>query len=251
MAITSLFINGTLPVIPGMKKLSDFEMPDIFEGLPLPAVNWRAGYFFGPKNPQMAANLLFPEHSGEAFNSPVRSDFGATFNAQSYIDTAIKLPAYVSVAGVIRRPPVSTETTFILTDFTGTAAAGNGLAVAVRSSGKLALYHQNGEAAPLLTEVDFPASVKVGDKAGFTVSVKDKVLIIAMYDPETETLNVKNAATTYARMESVRSALIGAKYSNNTATSVEVRALLVAEGDIGVTSGQADHITLLKYLLSL
>lgn len=251
MAITSLFINGTLPVIPGMKKLSDFEMPDIFDGLPLPKLNWRAGYFFGHENPQLAANLLFPDASGAAINGPVRSDFGAAFNAQSYIDTTLKLPAVVSIAGIIRRPPVSTETTFILTDFTGAAAAGNGLAVAVRSSGKLALYHQNGEAAPQLTEVDFPASVNVGDPVGFTISVKEKTLTIAIYDPATETLNVKNAVTAYDRAESVRSALVGAKYTNNTTTSVEIRTLLVAEGDIGVTNGQADHITLIKYLLSL
>ncbi|MCI4413839.1 hypothetical protein GSE38_07985, partial [Klebsiella variicola] len=86
--ITSIFINGALPVVDGMKRLSDFTVINLFDGFPeLSDGTPYAGYCFAQDVPDIANNSFNFEKQATITGSLDNSKGYVSVNVDNYIDT--------------------------------------------------------------------------------------------------------------------------------------------------------------------
>lgn len=246
MAVTSIFINATLPVISGMKKLSDFEMQNYFSDIPATAAAWSAGFYFGDDNNDITSNSFDLGSAATVTGTPVRNGDYLTLSGAGYLDTGLKMPASFSFAGTLKRPATATASSWICTDFMGSGASGSGFAVGI-ANGQLVVGNQNGESTLPRAFIDIPASIAVGGDMGIVAYIQGTTLYGAIYNPVTQTLVSATATSGNARVASTRNALLGAKYDLPPATSIQLKTALLTPGDIGT---DAQKLALLQYLLA-
>lgn len=247
--ITSIFINGEIPFVEGMKKLSDFEFKNWFADFPvLGSATPFAAYYFGAEATDITANNLNINSQATQYGTLDNSHGYIAVNTDNYLDTGYKAPAAITVGALIRRPPAAGSTVWFLADFAG-SSAGVGFAVGVSTAGRLVAAGQNsGATAAALAQVDFPASIAVGDFVALTAYIRNGTVTIAVYDPSAQNFQASSAGLTGTRAAGTNDILIGRKIDNNTSTtSTDVVSVVLIDGELST----AEHLVVQQYLLNM
>ncbi|WP_407302669.1 hypothetical protein ACHQJB_12170 [Raoultella planticola] len=247
--ITSIKINGKIPVQPGMKKVDDFYVTNWFEDFPDTSSAPFAGFYFG----EYANNITYNSFDGgnpavqygELNNEPGYIHA----NTINYLDSKKKATLALTIGARILRPATPSGDLWFVADFSGSGAAGSGFAVGVGSNGRLRVAAQNtGASTAIIAEVDFPASISVGDIVAVTASIKDGSLIISVYDPTTNASISGASGLSGTRTVGTTNILIGRKPDNNfTTLSTDISAIVMLNGSL--TS--AEHLSVQRYLYSM
>lgn len=247
--ITSIFINGKIPFVEGMKNLSDFEFKNQFVDFPvLASATLFAAYYFGAEATDITANNLDINSQATQYGTLDNSPGYITVNTDNYLDTGYKAPAAITVGALIRRPPGAGSTVWFLADFAG-STNGIGFAVGISTSGRLVVAGQNsGATAAALAQVGFPASIAVGDFVALTAYIRNGTVTIAVYDPSAQNFQASSAGLTGTRAAGTNDILIGRKIDNNTSTtSTDVGSVVLIDGELST----AEHLAVQQYLLNM
>ena len=248
--ITSIFINGALPVVDGMKRLSDFTVINLFDGFPeLSDGTPFAGYCFAQDVPDIANNSFNFEKQATITGSLDNSKGYVSVNVDNYIDTNEKASQKLTVAGLFRRPLAPAGSLYFISDFSGADANATGFAIGVATNGKLRVAAQNaGVAQVSVADVDFPSSIAVGDYCAFTAFIRNSTITVAVYDPVRQQYNSTPVGLGGERKAGTRNILIGRKHDNNaTALSNDVAAVVLIDGELT----PAEHLAVQKYLYNM
>ncbi|WP_232551159.1 hypothetical protein [Klebsiella michiganensis] len=248
--ITSIFINGTLPVVDGMKNLNDFIISNWFEDFPaLSAATPYAGYHFGQYVTDINNNSFNSENPATVSGSLNNSNGYISVNVDNYLDTNEKAALNLTVGGCFKRPEVPSGSLFFISDFTGTGSDAIGFAIGVSAAGKLRAAAQNaGVAQTSIADVDFPSSIAVGDYCAFTAFIRNGMVTIAVYNPVTQQYDSTAVGLSGDRAAGTKNVLIGRKQDNNaTSLSCDVRSVVLINGGLST----AEHVAVQQYLLNM
>ncbi|HDY7399538.1 hypothetical protein [Klebsiella michiganensis] len=247
MPISSIFIDGALQVIPGMKTLDDFIITNWFSDFPTVDGTKLGGYYFGTPVSNLAMN---------SFNNAAPATLNGSFdNSQGYInvdvnnylDTTLKAPVALKVLAVIKRPANPSVATYFISDFSGTGTTGVGFGLGIATDGKLRMVGQN-DATTAVASVDFPSSVAVGDLCAIAAHVIQGAVYVAIYNPVTATYVAGNASMSGTRVVGTKNILIGRKTDNNTSTaSTAIKSAVLINGEI---TG-AQQLAAMQYMLAM
>lgn len=249
MSITSIYIDGKLPVIPGMKTLDDFTVKNWFPDFPTTDGVPYAGYYFGPQTHDITLNS-FDNTIPLSVVGSVNNDSGfVTVGTDNYLNTHEKAPVAVTVAACFIRPTTPAANSWFLADFAGSGLGSTGWAVGIGANGKLRLAAQVADQAnATVAELDFPTSVPVGNECAITAFIRQGTITVTVYNPSTQTY-VSNAVTLPGtRAAGTNDILIGRKVDNNSSTAtIEVKAVVLINGSL--TTSQ--HVAVQQYLLGM
>ncbi|HBR2359771.1 hypothetical protein AAHV69_27190 (plasmid) [Klebsiella pneumoniae] len=248
--ITSIFINGILPVVDGMKKLSDFTLINWFEDFPaLSTATPYAGHFFGQDVADITNNSFNLENPATIIGTLDNSNGYVSVNTDNYLDTNEKATLDLTVGGCFKRPAVPSGSLFFISDFSGIGADATGFAIGVGANGKLRAAAQNaGVAQTSIADVDFPSSIAVGDYCAFTAFIRNGTVTIAVYNPVTQQYESTAVGLSGNRAAGTKNVLIGRKQDNNaTSLSCDVRSVVLINGSLST----AEHIAVQQYLLNM
>ncbi|EPF1298333.1 hypothetical protein ACSQOT_004851 [Klebsiella michiganensis] len=247
MPISSIFIDGALQVIPGMKTLDDFIITNWFSDFPTVDGTKLGGYYFGTPVSNLAMN---------SFNNAAPATLNGSFdNSQGYInvdvnnylDTTLKAPVPLKILAVIKRPSNPTAATYFISDFSGTGTGGVGFGLGIATDGKLRMTGQN-DTTTAIASVDFPSSVAVGDLCAIAAHVIQGSVYVAVYNPTTATYVAGNASMSGTRAAGTKDILIGRKTDNNTSTtSIAIKSAVLINGEI---TG-AQQLAAMQYMLAM
>lgn len=249
MSITSLFINAELPVIPGMKTLSDFSNKNWFRNLPSISAVPLSGYYFGTPVDDITLNSFDNNKPltlvGSVTNAGGIIDVGST----NYADTGYKSPAAMTIATVFKKGATRGANTYFISDLSGTGTALFGFGLAISTTGNITLAGQNsGQSGPTYANANFNASSAVGDLVGVVASVKNGTLYVAAYDPTTQTMSTGSAVLAGTYAAGVNNILIGRKTDNNTsALTTQVKSAILMNGEMT----PSEQVAVMQFMLSM
>lgn len=249
--ITSLFIDGVLPVIPGMKTLDDFNVTNWFLGLPASDATPKAGFYFGAAVTDIAYNS-FNANEPATVNGTLSNASGfITVNNTNFLDTHQKAPLATTICGVMKREATGSLNIHAIADFSGAASAAFGFTVGFAASGtQLFMAGQNiGVANPTYAYAAFPASVPVDANFAFVASITNGAVAVDVYDPSTDTvISATNTSITGTRVAGTKNILIGTKTDNNSNNANKrIKSALIMEGLM--TAAQKKDV--MKYLIAM
>lgn len=249
MSITSIYINGKLPVIPGMKTLADFTVKNWFPDFPDTDGIPYAGYYFGSQAHDITLNS-FDNSIPLTIVGSVNNDSGfATVGTDNYLDTNEKSPVAVTVAACFIRPATPAANSWFLADFSGSGLGSTGWAIGIGANGRLRIAAQVADQANAsAAELDFPTSVPVGSLCAVTAFIRQGTITITVYNPELQ--NYVSSASTLpgTRLAGTHDVLIGRKVDNNaSAATTKILAVVLINGSLTT----AQHISVQKYLLAM
>ncbi|MGD7731138.1 hypothetical protein ACQCY9_25460, partial [Escherichia coli] len=90
MPISAIYIDAVLPVITGMKTLSDFDVSNWFIGLPTTGATPYAGFYFGDPVTDITYDS-YDQNNPAVINGTVNNTGGfITVNPSNYLDTRKK-----------------------------------------------------------------------------------------------------------------------------------------------------------------
>lgn len=249
MSITSIYIDGKLPVIPGMKTLDDFTVKNWFPDFPTTDGVPYAGYYFGPQTHDITLNS-FDNTIPLSVVGSVNNDSGfVTVGTDNYLNTHEKAPVAVTGAACFIRPTTPAANSWFLADFAGSGLGSTGWAIGIGANGRLRIAAQVAEQTnAAAAELDFPVSVPVGSLCAITAFIRQGTITITVYDPSLQ--NYVSSATPLpgTRVAGINDILIGRKIDNNTSTATtNIRAVVLINGSMTTTQ----HIAVQQYLLSM
>lgn len=247
--ITSIFNNGEFTFVPGMKKLSDFEVINWFDDFPALKAMPFAGYYFGKDATDIAINNFDLENAAVEYGSLDNKNGFISADVDNYLDTQVKAPLKLTIGARIRRPAVPSGSLWFIGDYSGLGATGVGFAVGVGVDGKLRAAAQNtGVAQTTIASVDFPASIAVGDVVALTAYIRNGTVTIAVYNPETQEYDSNAVGMGGERAEGTANIFIGRKVDNNATTlSTDIGAIVMIDGELTT----AEHIAVQQYLYNM
>ncbi|HBT3899248.1 TPA: hypothetical protein MEZ67_003396 [Klebsiella pneumoniae] len=249
MSITSIYIDGKLPVIPGMKTLADFTVKNWFTDFPVTDGTPYAGYYFGTPVHDITLNSFDNAVPLTIVGTVTNANGYATVGTDNYLNTHEKSPVSITAAACFVRPPTPAANMWFLADFAGSGLGSTGWAIGIGANGKLRLAAQVADQAnATVAELDFPASVPVGNECAITAFIRQGTITVTVYNPSTQTY-VSNAVTLPGtRAAGTNDILIGRKVDNNSSTAtIEVKAVVLLNGSL--TTSQ--HIAVQQYLLGM
>lgn len=246
MAITSIFINGELPVIANMKTLDDFIISNFFKDLPSTDATPFAGFYFGERTTDITINSFDSDVPATVKGTLSNASGYISVGITNYLDTMQTAPVALTMGASFRRPPVPTVNTWLVSDYSSTD--GVGFAFGVSTNGKLILGSQVAGSGYTATEIDFPSSIAVGDMCGVTCFIRNGTITVAVYNPTTDAYVSSAVAISGTRLAGAKNILIGCKHDNNTSTStLDVKAVLLMNGSLTT----AQHVAVQKYLIAM
>lgn len=249
MSITSIYIAGKLPVIPGMKTLADFTVKNWFPDFPATDGTPYAGYYFGTPVHDITLNS-FDNTIPLTVVGLVNNDSGfVTVGTDNYLDTNEKSPIAVTVAASFIRPTTPAANTWFLADFAGSGLGSTGWAIGIGANGRLRIAAQVADQInAAVAELDFPASVPVGSLCAITAFIRQGTITITIYDPSLQNYVSSAIPLPGTRVAGTNDILIGRKIDNNNSlATTNIRAVVLINGSMTT----AQHIAVQKYLLSM
>lgn len=249
MPITSIYIDGKLPVISGMKTLNDFTVKNWFPDFPSTDGTPYGGYYFGTPVHDITLNS-FDNTIPLTVVGTVNNDTGyVNVGTNNYLDTNEKSPVAISTAVCFVRPATPAANMWFLADFAGSGLGSTGWAIGIGANGKIRLAAQVAEQAnATVAEVDFPAAVTVGSECAVTAFIRQGTITITVYDPSTQ--NYVSSAVTLpgTRVAGTNDILIGRKVDNNSSVAtVSIKATVLINGSMTA----AQHVAVQQYMLAM
>lgn len=250
MPITSLFIDGVLPVIPGMKTLDDFNVTNWFLGLPESNATPKGGFYFGAAVTDITYNFF---NLGEpaTVNGTLSNASGfITADTNNNLNTHQKAPVSTTICGVMKRVATGGFNIQAIADFSGLGSTGLGFSVGFGSSGtELFIAGQNsGQATVAFASASFPSSVPVDANFAFVASITNGALAVDVYDPSTDTVLSGTNSLPGARVAGTKDIIIGAKPDNNVNNNItRIKSTLIMEGLMTAAQKKA----VMQYLIAM
>ena len=247
--ITSILIDGKIPFVSGMKKLSDFVVGNWFDDFPaLSSASPYAGYYFGQYTDNIAANS-FNADNPATINGNISNNNGyISVGVNDFLNTNEKATLNLTVGILVRRPPEPSGR-WIISDFTGSGAAGLGFALGTGDGGMVTIAAETVDSTFInLKTVAIPDSVGVGDFFAVTATVRQNNIIAAVYDPSTDNYVSATSDLNGTRAAGTLNILIGKKQDNNTSTSkTDILAAVLIDGALTTT----EHLEVQRFLMTL
>lgn len=247
MSITSIKINGVLPMVPGMKTLDDFIVTNWFPDFPSVTGSVIGGYYFGSAVNDITLNS-FNNAVPAVVNGNLENSAGyIRANQSNYLNTNLKTDGPTKIISVIRRPPAPTGgSCFFVGDFS--TSSNVGFALGIGTDGNLRMVAQTAGGALGVSYVSFPGSVAVGDLCVVAGHAYQNQVYSAVYDPDAQ--NYTGAlATLYGTLSAGSlDILIGRRQvGNNASSSVDIKSAVIISG--AVTG--SEQLAVMKYMLAM
>ncbi|HFE4497316.1 TPA: hypothetical protein ACF256_000629 [Klebsiella pneumoniae] len=247
--ITSIFIDAKLPIVPGMKKLSDFEVKNWFGEFPDVGGVPYAGYYFGRYSRDITLNNFNVGNEAVLYGA-INNDAGyISVNNTNYIDTLERASEAVSIGIRIRkRGDISGGIAWCIADFSGTGGGGVGFALGITSDGKIRFSAQNSQQAMSSVLINIPASISVGDNMAITANITPGIIELSVYDPETQQSSTVNSSLPGRRTAGINNILIGRKTDYDTSGLYsDISAALIING----TLSAMEHTAVQQFLYNM
>ncbi|HBB4110746.1 TPA: hypothetical protein KAV37_001343 [Escherichia coli] len=251
MPISAIYIDATLPVISGMKNLSDFDVSNWFIGLPTTGATPYAGLYFGDPVTDITYNSYNKDSPAVIHGNVNNSPGYISVNTTDYMDTNQKATLSLSVCGVAKRNPAGASlNAHMIADFSGSGSAASGFSVGfTNGTGSLFCVGQNnGQSSAGYAYATFPTAIAVGDMFAFCASITQGSVTVDIFNPETGTLISGSSTFPGTRVAGTNNVLLGRKTDNNIETSTKyIKSCLLMNGIL--TS--AEKISVSQFLLAM
>lgn len=246
MPITSLFIDGVLPVIPGMKTLDDFNLKNWFLGLPASDATVKGGFYFGSAVTDITYNSFNIDEPATINGTLSNASGFITVNTDNNLNTHQKAPVATTICGVMKREATGSLT--VISDFSGTGITGLGFLVGADDT-KMSIAGQNsGISNVTYAYASLPTSVSVGENFAFVASITNGALAVDVYDPSTTTVLSGTASLPGTRVAGTKDIIIGAKPENNAGSkNKRIKSTLIMEGLMTADQKKA----VMQYLIAM
>lgn len=246
MPITSLFINGVLPVIPGMKTLDDFNLKNWFLGLPASDATVKGGFYFGSAATDITYNPFNVDEPATINGTLSNASGFITVNTDNNLNTHLKAPVATTICCVMKREATGALT--VISDFSGAGSTGLGFLVGADNN-RMSIAGQNsGAAGATYAYAPLPSSVSVDANFAFVASITNGALAVDVYDPSTTTVLSGTASLAGTRVAGTKDIIIGAKPENNADNKTKrIKSTLIMEGLMTADQKKA----VMQYLIAM
>ncbi|CAM3368769.1 hypothetical protein SB6411_00205 [Klebsiella spallanzanii] len=249
MSITSIKINGVLPVVPGMKTLDDFVVTNWFSDFPVVTGTNKGGYYFSDIVTDITLNSFNNALPLIEYGTFDNSQGYISVNSSNYLDTSVIDSGNTKIIAVIRRPPVHTDgSVYFVADFSTASGSGIGVALGIGTDGNLRMAAQNAGGSLGLATVAWPASIAVGDLCAVAGHAYQGQVYAAVYNPATLNYVGSSASLSGTKSAGTKSLLIGKRPDGNTSTtSIDIKSAVLIDGQI---TG-AEQLAVMQYMLAM
>lgn len=248
MPISAIYIDAVLPVIAGMKTLSDFDVSNWFIGLPTTGATPYAGFYFGDPVTDITYDS-YDQNNPAVINGAVNNTGGfITVNPSNYLDTRKKATLSVTICGVVKRNAAAGLNSHMIADYAGSGSTASGFSIGFDTTGRLFCVAQNTGQSAVYAYADFPSSIAAGSLFAFVATVNQGVVAIDIFNAATSTLVSATSTLPGTRVAGTNNVLMGRKVDNNVETSSKyIKSTLLMNGSL--TS--AEKISVSQFLLAM